>query len=114
MEKTVELEIQALLPGVDTDEDACIRRLEKALQAQRSMQRAHLENTDHGVRLCLHYDPETISLAEVKRLARNAGVTIVNRYHHAVIPIEGMDCSDCAMVVEHSLARMDGVQSARV
>ena len=114
MENTVELEIRSLLPGVDTDEDACIQRLEKALQNQRSMQRAHLESTDHGVKLCLHYDPEAISLAEVKRLAEHAGVAIVNRYHHAFIPIEGMDCSDCAMVLEHSLARMDGVQTARV
>ena len=114
MEKTVELEIRSLLPGVDTDEDACIQRLERALQTQRNMQRAHLENTEHGLSLCLHYDPETISLTEVKRLAEHAGVMIVNRYHHAAIPIEGIDCSDCATVIEHILARMDGVQAARV
>jgi len=114
MERTIELEIRSLLPGVDTDEDSCVRRLEKALQNQRCMQRAHLESTENGLKLCLHYDPEMISLAEVKRLAEHAGVTIVNRYHHAVIPIEGMDCSDCAMVVEHGLSRMEGVQAARV
>ena len=113
MEKTIELEIQSLLPGVETDEDSCIRRLEAALQKQHRMQRAHIENCENGVKLCLHYDPETISVSEVKRLAERAGFAIVNRYRHELIPIEGMDCSDCSMVIEHSLARMDGVQAAR-
>jgi Cd2+/Zn2+-exporting ATPase len=31
-----------------------------------------------------------------------------------VITIEGMDCSDCALVVEHSVARLNGVVSANV
>jgi Cd2+/Zn2+-exporting ATPase len=114
MEKTIELEIQSLLPGVETDEDSCITRLEAALQKQHRMQRAHLENCENGVKLCLHYDPETISVTEVKRLAERAGVAIVNRYRHDLIPIAGMDCSDCSMVIEHSLARMDGVLAARV
>jgi Cation transport ATPase len=114
MEKTIELEIQSLLPGVETDEDSCITRLEAALQKQHRMQRAHLENCENGVKLCLHYDPETISVTEVKRLAERSGVAIVNRYRHELIPIAGMDCSDCSMVIEHSLARMDGVVAAHV
>ena len=114
MEKIIELEIQSLLPGVENDQDSCIRRLEAALQKQHGMQRAHLENCENGVKLCLHYDPETISVSEVKRSAERAGVAIVNRYRHESIPIEGMDCSDCSLVIEHSLARMQGVQTARV
>ncbi|HMD90159.1 MAG TPA: heavy metal translocating P-type ATPase [Anaerolineaceae bacterium] len=114
MEKIIELEIQSLLPGVENDEDSCIRRLEATLQKQHGMQRAHLENCENGVKLCLHYDPETISVSEVKRSAERAGVAIVNRYRHEFIPIEGMDCSDCSLVIEHSLTRMEGVQAARV
>ncbi|MDR3573305.1 MAG: heavy metal translocating P-type ATPase [Anaerolineaceae bacterium] len=114
MEKTIELEIQSVLPGVESDQDSCIMRLETALQKQHRMQRAHIENCGNGVKLCLHYDPETISVSEVKRLAERAGVAIVNRYRHEFIEIEGMDCSDCSMVIEHSLARLEGVQAARV
>jgi Zn2+/Cd2+-exporting ATPase len=115
MEKTIELEIRSLLPGVESDQDSCIKRLEAALQNQREMQKAHLEKSDDGeVRLCLHYDPEKTSVTVVKRLAERAGVEIINRYKHEVIPIHGMDCSDCALVVEHSLGRMDGVLTAQV
>jgi Cd2+/Zn2+-exporting ATPase len=114
MEKTIELEIRSLLPGVESDQDACIQRLEKVLQNRREMQRAHLERGDSGVKLCLHYDSEKTSLVDVKRIAQRVGVEIVNRYKHEAISLQGMDCSDCAMVIEHSLGRMPGVLAARV
>ena len=108
MEKTIELEIQSLLPGVENDEDSCVRRLEAALQKQPRMQRAHLENCENGVKLCLHYDPEMISVSEVKRLAERAGIAIVNRYRHDLIPIDGMDCSDCSSEMRPRPSRREG------
>ena len=29
-----------------------------------------------------------------------------------LIPIQGMDCSDCVLVIEHALGRMEGVVAA--
>ena len=113
-ERTVEIEIPILLPGVEDDGDGCLARLEKALQDQKGLQRAHLEHSRQPATLCLHYDPEAISLAEVQRIAERAGAGIANRYQHAIIPVEGMDCSDCARVIEHSLGRMEGVLSVNV
>ena len=113
-EKTIELEIPVLLPGVEAEDDACLARLEAALQNQKGLQRTHLERDKRPVALCLHYDPDTLSLAEVKRLAERAGASIANRYHHALIPVEGMDCSDCAKVIEHGVGRMDGVLAVNV
>ncbi len=114
MENTVELEIPLLLPGVEDEQDECLRRLEVSLQGQRGISRAHLERDKSPVDLCLHYDPNAISLTQVKRLAERAGAQIINRYHHALIPIEGMDCSDCAIVIEHSVGRMEGVLAVNV
>lgn len=115
MEKTIELEIRSFLPGIESNQDSCIQRLEAALQNRREMQKAHLEKSKDGeVKLCLHYDSETTSMNQVKRLAERAGVEIINRYKHETISIHGMDCSDCALVVEHSLGRMEGVLTARV
>jgi Cd2+/Zn2+-exporting ATPase len=114
VEKTIEIEVRSLLPGVETDEDACIKRLESAMQSQRQMQKAHLERGEGPVKLCLHYDSEAVSVADVKKAAERAGVSIVNRYHHEIIPINGVDCSDCSLVIEHTLSRLDGVLSARM
>ena len=108
-EQTIELEIPLLLPGVESDDDACLKRLEAALQSHKALRRAHLERDKQPMALCLHYDPDTVSLTEVKRLAERAGAQVANRYHHALIPIEGMDCSDCVKVIEHSVGRMEGI-----
>jgi Cd2+/Zn2+-exporting ATPase len=114
MEKTVELEIPLLLPGVDGDQDACLARLEASLCGRKGIVRAHLEREKSPVDLCLHYDPNLLSLADVTRLAERAGAQITNRFHHDSLAIEGMDCSDCARVLEHSVGRVDGVLSVQV
>src|SRR5512139_3456005 len=113
-EKTIDLDIPLLLPGVTDERDACLDRLEAALQNQKGLQRAHVERDKTPIDLCLHYDPDLLSLADVKRLAERAGAQIANRYHHALIPIENMDCSDCVVVIEHSVGRIDGVLSVNV
>ncbi|MFQ5409234.1 MAG: heavy metal translocating P-type ATPase [Anaerolineales bacterium] len=107
-EITLELEIPSLLPDVEDD------RLEAALQDHRGILRAHLEREKTPVNLCLHYDPGQTSLAVVRRMAIRAGAEIANRYHHELLAVEGMDCSDCALVLEHSLGRKEGVLSVNV
>jgi Cd2+/Zn2+-exporting ATPase len=114
MENTIELEIPLLLPGVEDEQDECLRRLEISLQGQKGISRAHLERDKSPVDLCLHYDPNAISLTQVKRLAERSGAQIINRFHHTLVPIEGMDCSDCARVIEHSVGRMEGVLTVSV
>ncbi len=114
MEKTIELEIPLLLPGVEDEKDECLNRLESALQNQKGILRAHLEREKTPVDLCLHYDPNLLNLEQVRRLAERAGAGIANRYHHLSTPIEGMDCSDCVTVIEHGLGRMEGVLAVNV
>ncbi|MEJ2598585.1 MAG: HAD-IC family P-type ATPase, partial [Anaerolineales bacterium] len=113
-ERTVELQIPILLPGVDDERDDCLSRLEESMAAHKGILRSHLENDKHPVDLCVHYDPNLLNLADVRRLAENAGAEIVNRYHHSLIPVDGMDCSDCALVVEHSVGRLEGVLAVNV
>ncbi|MFN8402087.1 MAG: heavy metal-associated domain-containing protein [Anaerolineales bacterium] len=89
-------------------------RLEAAFQGKKGIIRAHVERDKSPIDLCLHYDPNLLTLSDVKRLAELAGAQIVNRYHHESIPIENMDCSDCSLVIEHSVGRMEGVLSVNV
>lgn len=114
MEKTIELEIPLLLPGVESEKDECLARLETALQDHRGILRVHLEREKTPVDLCLHYDPNLLTMTQVKRIAERAGTQIINRFHHDSIAIEGMDCSDCVTVIEHSVRRMDGVLAVNV
>jgi Cd2+/Zn2+-exporting ATPase len=114
MEKTIELEIPLLLPGVESEKDECLARLETALQDCKGILRVHVEREKSPVDLCLHYDPNLLSMTQVKRIAERAGTQIINRFHHDSIAIEGMDCSDCVTVIEHSVRRLDGVLAVNV
>lgn len=114
MEKTIELEIPLLLPGVGDEKDECLNRLETSLQNRKGILRAHLEREKSPIDLCLHYDPNLLSLPDVKRIAERTGAQIINRFHHDTIAIEGMDCSDCVTVIEHSIGRMEGILSVNV
>ena len=108
-EITLELEIPILIPGLSNRQDDCLERLEIALMNQRGILRAHVDYEKDPLVLCLHYNPDLTSIEDVRRVATRAGASIANRYHHEVIPVEGMDCSDCVTVLEHSLNRIEGV-----
>jgi len=113
-ESILKLETNILLPGVDDERDRCLDRLEVLLQNKPGIERAHMKRSENPIQLCLHYDPDIISLGEVERIAKRAGASITNRYHHRILPIERMDCSDCALVIEHSLSRLEGVMHVSV
>lgn len=113
-EQTLQLDIPLLIPGIHNDRDACLDRLNQALQDRKGIQRAHIEHAEDQPLLCLHYDPAQVSIEDLRRIALRAGAKIANRYHHEGIPIDGMDCSDCVTVLEHSLKRMDGILDVSV
>ena len=112
-EQTLKLDIPVLIPGLTSHQDACLERLNQALQNKKGIQRAHIDGAGDEPLLCLHYDPAVISIEDVRRIAARAGANIANRFHHEIIHIDGLDCSDCVIVLEHSLKRMGGVLDVR-
>ena len=114
MEKNIELNLPVLLPGIEDEKDGRLARLEAALQKHQGILHSHLERDKSPVELCLHYDSSLLTLPEVKRIAEKTGAQIAGRFQHASIAIEGMDCSDCSLVLEHSIGRIEGVLSVGV
>ena len=114
MENIFEVEIPVLLPDVDNEHDQCLARLERSMLDHKEITNAHIKSHDGKVLLCVHYDRTLISIDEVQQIARKAGTNISARYKHILIPIEGMDCSDCAITIEHSLSHIDGVIAVSV
>ncbi len=113
MEK-LQLDLELLLPEVADEQDQCVARVQERLKTARGVTEAHLEKTDGKAQLCIHYDPAQTTLAAIQRLATQTGAEITDRYQHNLIRIEGMDCSDCTLAIEHGLKRMDGVLTATV
>jgi Cd2+/Zn2+-exporting ATPase len=114
MIQKLQLEIPLLLPCIADEHDGCVTRLQQTLLARWGVSHAHVTHDNGSALLCLHYDPDLVSLAEVRRAAEQAGAQLTDRYRHEALPIDGMDCADCALVIEHSLGRLDGVLTANV
>ncbi len=113
MEK-IELGIDLLLPKVEDEQDGCITRLQQQLATLRGVSEAHVEQHKGSTQLCIHYDPAQVTLASVQRQALQFGAQLSEQFQHEIIAIEGMDCSDCTLAIEHDLKRMDGVLTAAV
>ena len=112
---TLELDLPLVLPGVPDGDDGCVARLEAVLVDKPGIDYAHLIPPNGGPpRLCLHYDPEVVSLAQVERYAHAAGVDVTDRYGHAVLPIRAIDTEDAAGRIEANLLRLKGVLAAAV
>ena len=105
-ERTLELDIPLVLPGVEDERDRCLDRLLQDLSTRKGILHVHLHRDSEPTLLCVHYDPVVLGLEDVHRTAVRAGAAIVDRFRHELIPLLGLDCSDCALVVEHSVARL--------
>ena len=114
MEKTVELEMSLIASDIDIAEEECLCGLEAALQNHRGIVRAHIEHDKRPVRLCLHYDPNLVSLAAVQRIAHEAGGDFSNRYRHETIPFTGMGAADAATSLNQVLEELPGMLHASV
>lgn len=113
-EPRISLELPLILPDVDAHDDQCVDRLVEQLEGLRGITTAHLEDGDDEPRLCLHYDPNLVALAQVERLAQDAGADLTRRYRHETLHVSNMDCGDCAQSIEHVVRRMDGVLQVSV
>jgi Cd2+/Zn2+-exporting ATPase len=114
LEETFEINLHSLLPEVETQEDNCIQRLKTALLSHEGILQVHVKQDASSHQLCLHYDPSIISQSKVHKLVEKNSSKIARRYRHTTLPIEGMDCSDCALVLEHGLSRIEGILIASV
>ena len=113
-EPKLQLDLELLLPHLPDERDQCIQRLEQELGITRGITQVHIKKDGEQFALCLHYDPTVFNLASLQRTARRAGAKIANRYQHELMPIIGMDCSDCTLVIEHGIKRLDGVLDASI
>ena len=114
-ERTLQLNVPLVLPGVENEQDGCLTRLETRLEGQTGIRDAHFDRDQAGrMVLCLHYDPNLLTLEKLERLARDEGAQIVARFKHETLVVKGMDCASCAASIEHIIKRIPGVLSVTV
>jgi len=106
-EKT-KIEVRLILPQ-GSDCQACLARLQQAVQRYHGVEVTHLDDEADRPRLCIHYDPASVSADYIRAIAAEEGAILAWRYRHETLEIEGMDCADCAHTLETGVARLEGV-----
>jgi Zn2+/Cd2+-exporting ATPase len=104
----LQLNLDLLLPNVETA-DQCIGLLTQRLKGQRGIQEAHVIQDDGAATLCLHFDPNLVSLATVEQLAKEASAQISNRYKHEQIPFARLNVADAGLSLERVLRELSGI-----
>ena len=103
--------LPVLLPNVPDARDECVRRLEELLAQRTLVSHANLVDGPDADELCVHYDPERVSLETVTRIVRAAGAEVTKRYGHRVWPVRMVGAEDAGRKIEETLRGVEGVLS---
>jgi Cd2+/Zn2+-exporting ATPase len=112
--KTVQLALPIVLPEVSDVRDACVARLMALLTTRRGISEAHIVEDKGVTNLCLHYDPNILTLDGVEELAQAGGAEVLDRYGHRVWPLRAIGSEDAGQRLERAVLAVPGVLSASV
>lgn len=109
-------ELELVLPEAPDAADACVGRLKGLLTREPGITGVHLLMPPQAVvpTLCLHYDPDSQSLARLRNRVIAAGAQLGQRYGHVTLPVHVVGAEDAAGRVEESLRGIKGVLDAAV
>ena len=111
-ESTIQLDVPLLLPSV-VEGDPCIERLQSILKGREGVARAHVTQDAATPQLCIHFDPDALSVSQVEALAKAVGVELDERYEHMDLEVEGLLNERRARVVTERLTATPDVLYAR-
>ena len=112
-ESQVQLDLTLLLPSVSDDADPCIDRLRSTLDVREGVVRVHVEREHGRAHLCVHFDPDRLSVARIEGLAQAAGLGLQQRYAHLDLNVRGLTNERRARQVSDRLQSTKGVLHAR-
>ena len=114
MTEKLRLDLQVLLPEIDSDADGCVDRLVSDLQGRPGIDGVHLRkgDGDQPSQLCVHYDPQVQSLARIREIVQAAGAQVTARFGHVLWEVDGIGHERRARTVAQFLRSQPGVLEA--
>lgn len=116
MTAEVELDLPILLPDALDRRDLCVGRLIDTLTGAPGLDRIHVVGASESspARLCMHYDPDAVSVAKIRALAESTGVLLTEQFGHLLWTVSGVSHVRRARTVADALRGLDGVVEAEV
>jgi Cd2+/Zn2+-exporting ATPase len=110
MVQKTRIDAQVLLPDVPDLRDACVARLRALLESRAGIDTAHtVEASGEGLgQFCIHFDPDRLTLGEVRDLARRAGADLAEQFGHLLVSTAPMHARQARSLGER-LRHVDGV-----
>ncbi len=107
--------IQLLLPEIPDEHDACANRLSELIVAKKGIERTHILNGNglQPTEFCVHFDPQKISLSDVRSLVVRAGAELDSRYGHLLLKASPMYARH-ARTIRDRISGIKGVIEAGV
>ncbi len=115
MADKTKFDVPLVLPEVHDAADRCVERLLAVLKARDGVDDAHIakSNGDTPV-LCVHFNPGTLSLPQVRSIVEAAGADISTRFGHVVWELGQTFSARQANRINVQLAKTHGVLDAGV
>ena len=112
MTEKAQFDIPLVLPGVADAADACVERIIGRLRPRAGVDEVHVlpATPDQPAKLCIHYDPDALSLSTVRAEVSAAGAEIANQYGHLIWQIAGLHARR-ARTIGDRLAQLGGISA---
>ena len=112
----IQLDIPVLLPNLPNEADACITRLVGDLTDRHGVEHVHILpiSEDQPAKLCIHYQPNILSLGRIKEIAQSAGARVTESFGHVLWKTGGLSNERRARTVTEYLQLQIGVLEASV
>ncbi|MGB9587803.1 MAG: heavy metal translocating P-type ATPase, partial [Armatimonadota bacterium] len=107
MLETRTVKLPVTLPKGFEECNRCINRLRDSLLQIAGVQAVEVDTASST--MTLTYDSHLVPLEDVQRRASQIGIQLSERFEHKTVELSGMDCPDCAVKLEKTTGRLDGV-----
>lgn len=86
-----QFDLPLLLPDLPDAVDACVGRLIDRLRPRAGVDEVHVQPAtgEAPAKLCIHYDPQILSLATIRNEVRAAGAEIAQQFGHVPWQVDG-------------------------
>jgi len=114
MTEKIQLDIPLVQPELTDASDACVRRLMADLDGRSGLEKVHVLGGQGSTpaRLCVHHDPNLLSLARIREIVQASGATITERFGHVLWSVDGIVHERRARTIEKHLRAIPGVLEA--
>ncbi|GAA4659873.1 heavy metal translocating P-type ATPase [Arthrobacter cryoconiti] len=116
MATDTQLDLKTVLPEALDEQDACVHTLTDGLQAREGVMSAHVKRASvtGAAQLCVHFEPDIISLQRIRELALSLGARVDSDFGHLSIDVAGISRPARAALLEQRLRSLEGVAEAHV